>query len=370
MRIFFSKSPWGNGGDGGDDSGGPWGGKGDGDKPDLSQAFKKGKGQFETIFGGKSGKGGGSGGGAGLPEMPSGKVFWVLGVIAVLGWLSTGFYRVGVNQQAAVLTFGKWVDTVKDDGLHYHLPSPIQSHIVEKTTERRRFDVPRPGAQNFMLTKDSNIIKVYVTVHWYINDLGKYLFRVKNPAETIEIAAESVIREVIALTRMQDALTSGKEKIAEDMRKKLQSTIDEYEIGIQIDRINLRPVDAPDDVVDAFRDVESARADKQTKINEAEGYRQSVISIAQGNAERIRQNSQAHRDSLVAEATGRAQQFDAIYKEYQTSKDITQRRLHIEAMEKILEDANKIILPKGGAGTQGVLPYLPLPGLNKQKKKG
>ncbi|MDC0344816.1 FtsH protease activity modulator HflK [Alphaproteobacteria bacterium] len=345
----MNKGPWG---------GGPSGGSNGQNSNDFEEILRKRQQQFQTIFGGRGGRGGG--------QMPSKNLFILGAIILLMAWGSTGFYRIGEKQQGAVLRFGKWTQTVKEPGLHYHLPSPIEEVAVVAVTERQVFRIPNLNEVKFMLTQDLNILDVNMTVHWYIKDLGKFLFRVKNPALTLEMAAESVMREIIARNSMESALTKGKDKIAADVVQLLQRTVDEYEIGISVERVNLERIDAPEPVIDAFRDVQSARADQVRMINEAHGYSDSIIHVAGGEAEKVIQEATAFRESIEAEAQGKASRFKQILTEYKKDPEHVRKRLYIEAMERIYSKTDKVILPPG-QGAQGVLPYLPVDAFKRKR---
>jgi membrane protease subunit HflK len=219
-----------------------------------------------------------------------------------------------------------------------------------------------------MLTGDENILDVNMTIFWYITDLKKFLFRAADPEFTVRIAAESAVREVIAQTSMELALTKGKSEIVLQVQKLLQAIVDEYQIGIQISKVDLQKVDAPGPVIDSFRDVQSARADQERVINEATGYRDSILPKARGEAERIIQTAQAERDRLIAQSEGEAKHFLSLVKEYKLAPALTKRRMYLEKMEGIFSRMNKVLVDDR---SKGVLPYLPLPGLaphNSQKE--
>ncbi|XP_022778695.1 uncharacterized protein LOC111320277 [Stylophora pistillata] len=354
--------------------GGPWGpgnnnsprGSGSGGRPeipDFEEWLKRSQKSFKKAF-----PGGGKG---------AGGIKGLLGIliVALLFWASTGFYRVSEKEQAIILRFGAVVKTVKESGLHYHLPSPIEEHLIQAVSEKRSFQVGMQTSpftrtreeQVFMLTGDENILDVNVTVHWFIKDLGQYLFRVLAPEMTVRVAAESAVREVIAQTLMESALTKGKQEIAARIHQVLQRIADEYQIGIEIDKVNLVKVEAPPTVIDAFRDVQSARADKERRINEARGYRDSVVPVARGEAEKIIQQAKAYRQSVEARALGDAQRFLSILQQYRAAPDVTRKRMYLETIEQVLGNAQKVMMSGNAGATQGVLPYLPLPDLRPKQ---
>lgn len=355
-----------------DQGGGPWGqrpGKGGGGpqtSPDLEEILKKGQDNIRRIFPGNSnGKGGGKGGQGGFS-------FWaILGVIAAL-WLASGFYIVEEGSQGAVLRFGKWVKTT-DPGIHYRLPAPIESVIVTRVAEIRSVEsgvavraavaLKADNSDSLMLTGDENIVSVQFTVHWFIKNLPDFLFKVDNPGEAVRLAAESAVREIVAQTPIAEVLTSARGKIADEAQKLLQKMLDEYQAGIQIQRIQLKRSDPPSQVIDAFRDVQRARADRESKINEGKAYSNSIVPKARGEAARLLQNAEAYRKAVVDKATGEASRFRSIYAEYRLAPLVTRKRMRIETMEQVLQGAQKVLIGVRSDKGQGVLPYLPLSAL-------
>lgn len=355
ISFFKDDNPWGAGGNG--NSRGPWGngpkGGGGGGRgtppPDFDELIKKIQDQIRKFF------------------FSSGTSFKKVSMVALIAlglWLSTGIFRVNEGEQGVILKFGKWDRTVSDTGLHYHLPSPIEAVITRKVTEINRIDIgiaSGGGAderQVFMLTGDENIIDVNMTIFWFIKDLDKYLFRSADPERTVSIAAESAVREVIAQTPMELALTKGKSEIVVLVQKRLQSILDDYEIGIQIQKVDLQKVDAPGPVIDSFREVQSARADEERMVNEAIGYRDSIIPVANGEAEKIKKNAEGYKEQIVSRARGDSERFNSVYAQYKAAPEVTMQRMYLETMEGILENANKVFVD---SKSQGVLPYLPLP---------
>jgi membrane protease subunit HflC len=265
-------------------------------------------------------------------------------------------------------------------GLRYHWPSPFEAVERPKVTRVERIEIgyrsgggtvdSRRGTtgdrdvpdESLMLTGDENIIDVDFTVFWLIKDAGKYLFKIRDPRATVKKAAESAMREVIGRTELQPALTEARQQIETSTLALLQTMLDEYQTGIQVTQIQLQKADPPVPVVDAFNDVQRARADRERLRNEAEAYRNDIIPRARGDAERLNQEAQAYREQVVSLAQGDASRFTAIYTAYDQSKDVVSRRMYLETMEQVLRGANKVILDTP-AGSPGVVPYLPLPQL-------
>ncbi|MDB5409855.1 MAG: HflK protein [Rhodospirillales bacterium] len=352
--------PWG---------GGPWGGpprgngmppRGRGPQPNLEEMLRRGQDQFRRMMPQNFGSGKG--------------VLIIIGALVLL-WLASGIYRVLPDEQGVVLRFGKYVYTTTS-GLHWRLPWPIESVLTPKVTRVNRLEVgvrtdsslqTRASARQvpeeaLMLTGDENIVDINFTVFWVINDATRYLFNIRNQEGTVKAAAESAMREVVGRTPIASALAEGRKVIEGDTQKLLQEILDSYGAGISVTEVQLQKVDPPAPVIDAFRDVQRARADQERKRNEAEGYRNSILPVARGEAVRIVQEAEAYKQQVVAEAQGEAQRFLSVYNAYLTSKDVTMRRIYIETMEAILKNTNKVVLDKSAQGT-GVLPYLPLPAL-------
>lgn len=375
-------SPWGrpsgSGGGGGRPPGGP------GTPPDLEDIFRKGQDRFKQAMPG------GFGGGRGA---------FVIVIILLCLWALTGFFRVQTDEQGVVMRFGEQV-RVTPPGLHYHLPAPIETVERPKVTRVNTLEIgyrstgsaPRTFAstrtqragtytdvpeESLMLTGDENIIDIDFAVQWRIADPVKFLFNIRRPAETVQRVAESAMREVIGRTDLQPALTEARTEIEVETREIIQSLLEEYEAGVEITTVQLQDVKAPAAVIDAFDDVQRARADRERKRNVAEAYANDIIPRARGNAERVLQEAQAYREQAVARANGDAQRFSQIYSAYREAKDVTLRRLYLETLEEVLGNANKIIIENGtggAAGGNGVVPYLPLDqltrGSNNQSRNG
>jgi len=297
-------------------------------------------------------------------------------VLLVVVWTFSGLYRVLPDEQGVVLRFGKFISTTQP-GLNYHIPYPIETVLTPKVTKVNRLDIGFRSAsdsgrtsgigdvpeESLMLTGDENIANIDFSVFWVIKDAGKFLFKIQAPVETVKAAAETAMREVIAKSKLQSILTEGRSSIEIETQEIIQSILDEYESGIQITQVQTQKADPPDQVIDAFRDVQAARADMERSKNEAEGYANDVIPRARGDAAKILQEAEAYKQQVVAAAEGEASRFIAIYNEYAKAKKVTQERMYLETMEKVLADINKVIIDKEAGG---VVPYLPLPELSKK----
>jgi len=304
-----------------------------------------------------------------MPGLGGGRGIVLLLVVAVLFWLATGIYRVDPNEQAVIQRFGAYVRT-EAPGLHYRLPGPIESVTFVDVTQRNQTEVgSRNGSDDAgtMLTGDSNIVELDFVVVWQIRDPVKYLFKVADPRDVLQRAAESAMREVIGQTNVQPALNEGRSLIEASSATILQTTLDRYDSGIQVAAIQLQRVDPPRDVVDSFHDVQRARSELEQAKNQAESYRNDIVPRARGLAQQTIQDAAAYKEKVVAEANGEAQQFIAVLDAYHQSRDITARRMYIDTMEEVLKHARKIVVdPSISEGKGGVVPYLPLLSLPAQ----
>ena len=316
-----------------------------------------------------------------LPGGKSGGLLPIILVVSILIviWGLSGLYRVLPDEQGVVLRFGKFTSTTQP-GLNYHIPYPVETVLTPKVTKVNRMDigfrserdtgfgsstgVADVPEESLMLTGDENIVNIDFSVFWVIKDAGKFLFKIQDPASTVKAAAETAMREVIAKSKLQSILTEGRSLIEIETQEIAQSLLDEYESGIQITQVQTQKADPPDQVIDAFRDVQAARADMERSKNEAEAYRNDVIPRARGEAAKILQAAEAYKKQVVAQAEGEASRFISIYNEYALAKVVTQERMYLETMEKVLADIDKVIIDKNVSS--GVVPYLPLPELKKK----
>ena len=355
-------SPWGTPPGGGNGSGkGPT-------PPDIDALIRDIQSKIKRFLPGGSSSGG--------------KPIGLILIIIAFVWLASGLYRVGPDEQGVVLRFGKFVKTTQP-GLHYHIPLPVETVETPKVTKVNRIDIgfrserdsgfSQGGGvadvpqESLMLTGDENIVNIDFSVFWVIKDAGKFLFEIQDPEGTVKAAAETAMREVIAKSKIQPVLTEGRAQIEIETQEIIQSILDEYNSGIQITQVQTQKADPPDQVIDAFRDVQAARADMERSKNEAEAYANDVIPRARGEAAKIMQAAEAYKQKVVAQAEGEASRFISIYNEYAKAKEVTQERMYLETMEKVLADIDKVIIEKN-AGS-GVVPYLPLPELGKKKAR-
>jgi len=294
----------------------------------------------------------------------------------VVLWVASGIYTVNPDEVGVVLRFGAYNRTT-EPGLNYHLPSPIEWVLKPSVTRVNRTEIGYRNAEGpairgatrqvpeeaLMLTGDENIVDINFTVFWVIKDAKAYLFNIRAPDATVKSAAESAMREVIGETPIAQALAEGRGKIETDTHGLLQGILDAYRAGIEVTQLQLLKVDPPGPVIDAFRDVQRALADRERLRNEAEAYRNDVVPKARGAAAAVKQEAEAYRQEIIARAQGDADRFISVYRAFNAAQDVTLQRLYLETMEEVLKNSNKVIIDKSAQGQSGVLPYLPLPAL-------
>jgi membrane protease subunit HflK len=357
--------PWGNGPKG--PPKGPWGSGPNSsgpNPPDLEEILRRGQDRLKSVMPG---------------GFVSGAGVLLLIVAAVVIWGLSGFFRVQSEELGVVLRFGKHVRTVQP-GLNYHLPYPVETVLLPKAlrvnsiavgmrisgdeTARRNAGRGVPE-ESLMLTGDENIVDVDFTVLWRIkpDGVGNYLFNIQNPTGTVKAVAESAMREVVGRSDIQPILTGARTKIELAVQELMQKTLDEYGAGILVQQVQMQKVDPPAQVIDAFRDVQAARADLERAQNEAQTYANRVLPEARGRSSQITQTAEGYREQTVAEAKGQAARFLKVYDEYKKAPDVTRQRIYIETMERVLGGTDKIILDQDG---NGVVPYLPLNELSRR----
>ena len=216
-----------------------------------------------------------------------------------------------------------------------------------------------------MLTGDQNIIDIDFTVLWKIADAGRYLFNIRNPDATVKATAESAMREIIARTDIQPALTEGRQDIEQKTRERMQIILESYEAGIEITQVQLQQVQPPQPVLDAFDDVQRSLQDRDRLRNEADAYRNDILPRARGEAQRMIQGAQAYRERLINEADGEAQRFISVFTAYKQNPEVTRRRMYLETMQGIFSRTDTVILDNKGGG--GAIPYLPLNELQRRQ---
>ena len=334
--------------------------------------------QLRGVGRGGSGRGGSdpSGPAGSGAKIPSGAIKWIV-FAAILIWLATGIYIVRPDEAGVVLRFGAFSRMV-GSGPHYHLPSPIEEVYLPKVTQVRQTEVgfrSQYSGNQFqqgqiqsvleeaaMLTGDENIANIQFNIQYHIKPDGAvdYLFNVMQPDAVVKKAAEAAMREVIGKTTLDAALTDGRIQIQQDVTNLLQNILDRYQVGVQVVAVQMQDVQPPMEVREAFKDVASAREDKQRLTNEAEAYRRDILPRAQGDAAAVINKAEAYKQSRILAAQGDSQRFLAVLAEYEKARDVTKQRLLYESLEEILgrPGMEKLILPSGLKGS--VLPLLPL----------
>ena len=352
-------NPWGSGGNN------PWGGGGSSNNRDLEDSIRKAKEKFGKFK-------------IGGPRNLSILIF-----VALLFWFATGFYRVEPDEQGIELLFGKWNQTTTQPGLHYFFPTPIGKTITPKVEVIRKINVGFRSAselgfasntnaerkvieESLMLSGDQNIADVGFTVLYKIKDAGFFLFKMRNPESTVKDMSESVMREIVGQRDLQFLLTEGRQEVEQVVRNLLQEILDSYESGILIQSIQLQSIDPPDQVIDAFDEVQRAKQDKERLVNEANSYLNKIVPNARGEAAKLVEEARAYKEQVVKQAEGVAQNFIDVYNSYKDAKDVTKRRIYLETLGVVLNGKNKLILDNNGTG-QGVVPYLPLNELIKNR---
>ena len=293
---------------------------------------------------------------------------------ALVIWLLTGTYMVGPDEVGVVRTFGEFT-RVAQSGLNWHFPVPIETVNTPKVTEVKRVEIGfrtlRNGQyrtvekESLMLTGDENIVDAEMIVQYKIKDPVAYLFNIVEPELTVREAAEASLRTVVGRNKIDETLTTGKFTIQEETKFQLQSILDLYESGIHVVAVQLQDVSPPKEVIGAFKDVASAKEDKNRMVNQAEGYRNDLIPKARGEAEAMIRDAEGFRESRIKRAEGDAAKFTTILQEYRKAKSITEKRLYLETMEKVLPGIEKIIIPDKDSGNM-----LNLLNLNPGTEKG
>jgi modulator of FtsH protease HflK len=358
--------PWGSGGS--DGSGGRRGGPGgggpfgpNGPLPDIDSLIRQAQAFVRNLLPG--GRGVGFGG------------LTILVAVVVALWVASGFYRVQPDEQGIVLRFGAYKYWTPP-GLHWHIPWPVEEVERPAVTRINRIEIGfRSGvgqvesstnnagremlAESLMLTGDENIIDIQFVVFWRIrpNDAAKFLFNARRPADLVFGVAESSMREVIGRTPIEPALAQLRAQIESDVMRQTQAILDRYNVGIEITEVNMGKVDRPAAVIESQIDVQRANTDAERMRNEAEAYHNDIVPRARGEAARLIAEAQGIKQATVAEATGQSQRFDVVFAAYQQAKDITLRRMYLDAMQNILAHARTLVVDDK---LKGLVPFLPL----------
>lgn len=352
-KLWLSKSPWDD--DGGSDEAGSSRDSSRGSSNDNENIFTRSRRKNKNNFQ--------------IPEFnfsfTPNLIMLVLGGLFVL-WLASGIYEVKEGEEAIIVRFGKFVRK-GSAGLNYHLPAPIESSIIEKVNQSRRIEIGyRSGGaskgnsgtvrdvaiESTMLTGDENIAYLNCDVIWHIKNVKEYVFNVAAPEETVKTAAESAIREVIGKTPIASVLSNQKQEIADKIADLTQKILDIYKIGVDIDQVQLLKAEPPAEVIDAYRDVQTSRADKEREINQAQAYNNDILPKARGEAAKILQEAEGYKQEVISRAEGDSSRFSSILVQYQSAKQVTKDRLHLDVVADVMKGANKTITGSG------VLPHM------------
>jgi len=365
--------PWGGGGNrGGDDDQRPPGGgrrppEGGPQFPEIDDLVRRGQDQLRVLMGGRGGGGrGGAGGGGQGPQFGKGTIgLAALGAVAL--WVFASLYTVKPEEQSVELFLGTYYKT-GNPGLNFAPWPLVTAEVVNVTSERTEDIGRRVGGreEGLMLTTDANIVDIDFQVVWNISDPSKLLFNIRDPQLTVQAVSESVMREIIAASNLAPILNRDRGIIADTALANIQETMDEYESGIQIVRLNLDKADPPLEVIDSFREVQAAEQERDRLQRQADAYANRVLAEARGQAAQILEDSEGYRARVVNEALGDASRFTSVLTEYSKAPEVTRRRLYIETMERVLGGIDKTILDNavlggdGSTGGSGIVPYLPL----------
>ncbi len=330
--------------------------------PDLDQVLRKGQERLRVIMGG----GGNGGTGGGGPTMPDGNWFFsrqglISGVIALgLIWSYLSFYQVQPNERAVELLFGKFYQ-VKADGLNL-APWPFVSAEIVNTSQQRTTEIGTGAGgeldNGLMLTGDQNIVDIEFQVVWNVSDPAKYLFNLKEPEDTIRAVSESAVRDIVARSQLAPILNKNRGEVEDSLMREVQATLDTYDSGISVVRVNLLKSDVPAEVADSFRAVQAAQQKRDQLQKEANAYANTATAAARGQASQTLQEAQAYAAQVVNQAQGDASRFLSVYTEYVKAPEVTRKRMYLETMEQVLGGSNKVIMDS--AASQGTVPYLPL----------
>lgn len=371
-------------------SGGPWGGNGSGNNrptgnndddsgnrrpsgqsgqvpPEVEEMLRAGQERFRVLMGGGNGGSGGSGGqGGGGPEGVRG-MLGLGALLAIVLWAFSSFYTVKPEEKSVELFLGEF-SSVGTSGLNF-APWPLVTYEVLPVTREQTESIGIGGRGNdagLMLTGDENIVDIDFEVVWNINDPAKFLFNLRDPQQTIRAVSESAMREIIAQSELAPILNRDREAIAVRLGDLIQDALNGYESGISIVRVNFDRADPPEQVIDAFREVQAAEQERDRLEKQADAYANRVLAQARGEAAQALETAEAYRAQVVNGATGEASRFGAILSEYRKAPEVTRKRMYLETMEEVLGRVDKVIIDETGGS--GVVPYLPLNELRKESK--
>ncbi|MGH1330804.1 MAG: FtsH protease activity modulator HflK [Paracoccaceae bacterium] len=381
--------PWGGGrnngggGDnngGGDDRGNQGGNRGPsrGNQPpqipEIDEIMKKGRDQMRVLMGGRGGGNSGrpGGGGGDAPQMSPKMMVFGGAAVAVAVWAFASFYTVKPEEQSVELFLGEF-HQLGNPGLNF-APWPIVTYEKVFVTGERTEDIgvatTSSSQAGLMLTTDENIVDIDFQVVWNISDPAKFLFNLRDPQSTIRAVSESAMREIIAASELAPILNRDRGLIANNAQTLIQTTLDSYDSGMNVVRVNLDKADPPREVIDAFREVQAAEQKRDRLERQADAYANQVVAGARGEAAQNLEEAEGYRAQVVNEAEGEASRFLAVLGEYKNAPEVTRKRLYLETMEQVYGDIDKVVLDEGAQGGQGVVPYLPLNELRSNSSGG
>lgn len=352
------KDPWSKNSSGGKSSNSNSNSNNSSNNNNIEDITKKMNEKLGGLFGNKKSGGSGSGGSNSGSDGPSGTTLLLIGLVALGAWLATGFYTVDSAERGVVFRFGAYQETTTP-GLHWHLPYPIEAvELVDIDRNRTAED------RTHMLTKDENIVDLGVTAQYRIKNPEEYLFNLYLPdyeqnqtIGTLFQVMRSAIRQIAGHNTMDMILKENRGALAPDIRKVMQTILDEYKSGIEVMKVNVTYAEAPTQVKDAFDDANRAREDKDRYKNQAETYSKKVVPVAEGNASRLHESSIAYKSRIIAEADGNASRFNQLVAEYRKAPEVTRKRLYLETIEGVYENSKKIMVDTKSGNN---LLYLPL----------
>ncbi|MDX1733827.1 MAG: FtsH protease activity modulator HflK [Halioglobus sp.] len=344
---------WNEPGGGNNNSRDPWG-NGNQGPPDLDEALKKLQEKLGGMFGG--GGSSGSGGGVGI----SATAVFALLALAVVVWALMGFYQIDQQERGVVLRFGSYHETVQP-GLQWNPP------LIDEVTVVNTTKVRAASFTEIMLTQDENIVEVKLSAQYVINDPEKFVLKVRDPERSLQHATQSALRHVVGGTSMDLVLTTGRAQIGTEVHERLQQSLDLYETGIMVSKINVDESKPPTQVQAAFDDVIKAREDEERVKNEAQAYANGIVPEARGFAQRQLEEANAYKEQVIANAQGEAERFSKLLAEYQKAPEVTRERLYLEAVQRVFAQTNKVMVDVEGGNN---IMYLPLDKLAGQASSG
>ena len=345
---------WNDSGDGKN----PWDRGRNSGPPDLDKIVREWQQRLNAFLRGGRGAAGRGSTSANAPS--GGPLLGVFAIVALVIWLATGFYLVDAAERGVVTRFGAYQVT-KEPGVAWHLPWPIER------VERININEVVPfKLQTRMLTADENIVVVDLVVQYRRADPVKYLFNVRDPEGTLQDVSEGAIREVIGKNKLDFVLLAGRTEIAALTEKLIQQTLDEYQTGMLVTKVNLQDANFPSQVEAAVQDAIKAREDRERLSFEAQAYANDILPRARGEAVRRQQDSEAYRSRVVADAQGEASRFSQLFAEYQQAPEVTRRRIYLDAMEEVYANSNKVLVDSSKGNN---LMYLPVDKILEQRRQ-